>query len=594
MAPALFRGASAPLLQRSSLLRSVLPMACMRGAPLTGKGAPKPALSSGLAAASMSARGFASTGPSGQAQVYHEGLLHTEFSSKLDISKESPVIPIFRILSPDGVVDENWKNPFDKDETIELYKFMIRLSIWDNMLYNVQRQEIEIRSAAAVAAAAAAGVPVAVWRHLVCKRFCCRFSFYIQNQGEEATQCGIGRALQPEDHIFCQYRELGVLLMKGFTIEDALGQLLSNKGDEGKGRQMPISYSKHSIGLHTICTPLTTQVKPAAAAVAAAAGVGAAGVAAAAGVAGAVAAAPVADVRGGSCGAAFAGMVPHSMGAGYAFRLGKEQRISVGFFGEGAASEGDFHAAANFAATLKGNTLLVCRNNGYAISTPVKDQYAGDGIAIRGIAYGMRTIRVDGNDLFASYLATKTARDLILQTNEPVLMEFMTYRVGQHSTSDDSSAYRPPGEMEAWSASGILPIARMRKYLAHQGWWTDAEDEDLRKDARSVMLGKMKEAEKQSQQQQPQQQQQQQQQQQVNHTRSSCLVAASAPPAAAAAAKTTIATAAAQAVAAGILSLERTLSPLPQAATQPEEEKRSSSSSSSSSSSATSSSNSSR
>ena len=64
----------------------------------------------------------------------------------------------------------------------------------------------------------------------------------------------------------------------------------------------------------------------------------------------------------------------------------------------------------------------------YAISTPVKDQYAGDGIAIRGIAYGMRTIRVDGNDVFASYLATKAARDIILQTSEPVLMEFMTYR----------------------------------------------------------------------------------------------------------------------------------------------------------------------
>ncbi|CDJ43491.1 mitochondrial branched-chain alpha-keto acid dehydrogenase E1, putative [Eimeria tenella] len=235
--------------------------------------------------------------------------------------------------------------------------------------------------------------------------------------------------------------------MKGFTIEDVLGQLLSTKADEGKGRQMPISYSKHQIGLHTICTPLTTQV-------------------------------------------------PHSMGAGYAFRLGNEKRISVGFFGEGAASEGDFHAAANFAATLKGNTLLVCRNNGYAISTPVKDQYAGDGIAIRGIAYGMRTVRVDGNDLFASYLATKAARELILETNEPVMMEFMTYRVGQHSTSDDSSAYRPAGELEAWNASGILPIARLRKYLTQQGWWTDEEEEALRREARAEMLQKMKEAEK--------------------------------------------------------------------------------------------------
>lgn len=366
----------------------------------------------------------ASWGPLGQSrsiatksrtEVYHEGLLHTEFSTELNITKESPIIPIFRILTPEGQLEEGWQNPFTKEETLDMYKFMVRLSIWDNMLYNVQRQG--------------------------------RFSFYIQNQGEEATQAGIGKALQPEDHLFCQYRELGVLLMKGFSIDDVLGQLLSTKADESKGRQMPISYSKHDIGLHTICTPLTTQV-------------------------------------------------PHSMGAGYAFRLGKENRISVGFFGEGAASEGDFHAAANFAATLKGNTLLVCRNNGYAISTPVKDQYAGDGIAIRGIAYGMRTIRVDGNDLFASYLATKAARETILKTNEPVMMEFMTYRVGQHSTSDDSSAYRPAGEMEAWSASGVLPIARLRNYLTAEGWWTEEEDNALRKEARATMLAKLKECEK--------------------------------------------------------------------------------------------------
>ncbi|XP_026193821.1 2-oxoisovalerate dehydrogenase subunit alpha, mitochondrial [Cyclospora cayetanensis] len=362
---------------------------------------------------SLTARRYAGT--SSKTQVYHEGLIHTEFTTELNINKETPVIPIFRILTPEGHLEQGWENPFSKEETIDMYKFMVRLSVWDNMLYNVQRQG--------------------------------RFSFYIQNQGEEATQAGIGKALMPEDHIFLQYRELGVLMMKGFTLEDTLGQLLSTKHDEGKGRQMPISYSKQKIGLHTICTPLTTQV-------------------------------------------------PHSMGAGYAFRLGNEKRISVGFFGEGAASEGDFHAAANFAATLKGNTLLVCRNNGYAISTPVKDQYAGDGIAIRGISYGMRTIRVDGNDLFASYLATKAARDIILETQEPVLMEFMTYRVGQHSTSDDSSAYRQPGELEAWNASGILPIARVRKYMDQQGWWSEQEDEALRKDARTVMLAKMKEAEK--------------------------------------------------------------------------------------------------
>lgn len=72
--------------------------------------------------------------------VYHEGLLHTEFSSRLEISRDSPVIPIFRILNPEGGLAEGWTPPFSKEETLELYKFMVRLSVWDNMLYNIQRQ----------------------------------------------------------------------------------------------------------------------------------------------------------------------------------------------------------------------------------------------------------------------------------------------------------------------------------------------------------------------------------------------------------------------------------------------------------------------
>jgi len=89
--------------------------------------------------------------------------------------------------------------------------------------------------------------------------------------------------------------------------------------------------------------------------------------------------------------------------------------VAVTYFGEGAASEGDFHPALNFAATLRCQTLFYCRNNMYAISTPIDDQYAGDGIAVRGISYGMPTIRVDGNDIFAIYAATKKAREMILE-----------------------------------------------------------------------------------------------------------------------------------------------------------------------------------
>lgn len=98
------------------------------------------------------------------------------------------------------------------------------------------------------------------------------------------------------------------------------------------------------------------------------------------------------------------------------------------YFGDGAASEGDAHAAFNFAATLSCPIIFLCRNNGYAISTSVTEQFRGDGIAAKGPAYGINTIRVDGNDVLAVYFATKTARDFCIKKQKPVLMEAMSYR----------------------------------------------------------------------------------------------------------------------------------------------------------------------
>jgi 2-oxoisovalerate dehydrogenase E1 component alpha subunit len=106
----------------------------------------------------------------------------------------------------------------------------------------------------------------------------------------------------------------------------------------------------------------------------------------------------------------------------------------------------------------------------YAISTPIDDQYAGDGIAVRGVSYGMPTIRVDGNDVFAIYAATKKAREMILAEKRPVLIEAISYRVGDHSTSDFSKTYRDDEEMKKWTDSKHLenfsdPIKRLETYL---------------------------------------------------------------------------------------------------------------------------------
>lgn len=166
------------------------------------------------------------------------------------------------------------------------------------------------------------------------------------------------------------------------------------------------------------------------------------------------------------------------------------------YFGEGAASEGDFHAALNIAATRSCPVVFICRNNGYAISTPTLEQYRGDGIASRGIGYGIETIRVDGNDIWAVREATLKAREIALTDGgKPVLIEAMSYRISHHSTSDDSFAYRARVEVEDWKRRDN-PITRLRKYLEKRELWDEEKEKDARASIRKEVLKAFAEAEK--------------------------------------------------------------------------------------------------
>uniref|UniRef100_A0A915DE15 2-oxoisovalerate dehydrogenase subunit alpha n=1 Tax=Ditylenchus dipsaci TaxID=166011 RepID=A0A915DE15_9BILA len=258
-----------------------------------------------------------------------------------------------------------------------------------------------------------------------------RISFYMTNYGEEASHIGSAAAFDPMDLVYGQYREAGCY---------------GNKFDVGKGRQMPVHYGSVDLNFVTISTTLATQM-------------------------------------------------PQAVGSAYAIKNSNaketdesKKRIVCCYFGEGAASEGDAHPAFNFAATLKCPIIFFCRNNGYAISTPTVEQYSGDAIAGKGPAYGLHTIRVDGNDIFAVYNATKEARKLALQ-NLPVMIEAMTYRLGHHSTSDDSTAYRSADEVSAWQEKDY-PIVRFRKYLEKKGLWDDQKEEQwlatLKKEVRKA------------------------------------------------------------------------------------------------------------
>lgn len=133
----------------------------------------------------------------------------------------------------------------------------------------------------------------------------------------------------------------------------------------------------------------------------------------------------------------------------------------------------------------------------YAISTPIDDQYAGDGIAVRGVAYGMPSIRVDGNDIFAIYSACQKGREIIIKEKRPVLIEAISFRVGDHSTSDFSQRYRDTKEMEKWKdllAKFSSPIVRLEKYMLRKKLIKEDDSQKIREVARQKVRDSLKAA----------------------------------------------------------------------------------------------------
>ncbi|RPA86252.1 hypothetical protein BJ508DRAFT_411433 [Ascobolus immersus RN42] len=349
--------------------------------------------------------------------VHFPGALNSQFTSTMSFHapNATPSLPTYRIMDTNGeIIDTSHTPTMDAEGMLKMYTAMVKTSIMDMIMYDSQRQG--------------------------------RISFYMVSSGEEGVAVGSAAALNPEDVIFSQYREQGALMYRGFRLDEFMNQMFGNRLDYGKGRNMPIHYMSERLNVHSISSPLATQI-------------------------------------------------PHAVGAAYGLKREGEGRVVVCYFGEGAASEGDFHAGLNIAATRSCPVVFICRNNGYAISTPSLEQYKGDGIASRGIGYGIETIRVDGNDIWAVHEVTKRAREIASKEQRPVLIEAMTYRISHHSTSDDSFAYRPREEVESWKRRDD-PITRFRKYLENKGLWDSSKEEDLRKTVKKEVMNAFMAAEK--------------------------------------------------------------------------------------------------
>lgn len=253
-------------------------------------------------------------------------------------------------------------------------------------------------------------------------------SFALSALGEEACAVASAAALDREDWMYPQYREAGIMFWRGCTPEQYIHHMFGNRLDLAYGRQMPNHFGARDLNIVTVSSPIGTKI-------------------------------------------------PHAAGCAYAMKLQREPKVAICYFGEGATSEGDFHAGLNFAAVRKCPAIFFCRNNGYAISTPCYRQFACEGIASKGEGYGMLAYRVDGNDFFAVYDVVSKARAHALEGKGPVLIEAMTYRLGAHSTSDDPSLYRTEEEVTPWKERD--PILRLKRYLMKKGLWDETKERQL-------------------------------------------------------------------------------------------------------------------
>jgi 2-oxoisovalerate dehydrogenase E1 component alpha subunit len=270
-------------------------------------------------------------------------------------------------------------------------------------------------------------------------------SFYMQHMGEEAISCAFRKALLPGDMNFPTYRQAGLLIAGGYPLTDMMCQIFSNENDPLKGRQLPVMYSARDHGFFSLSGNLTTQFIQA-------------------------------------------------VGWAMASAIKNDTRIAAGWVGDGATAEGDFHAALVFASTYKAPVVLNVVNNQWAISTFQGIAKGGSGtFAARGLGFGIPSLRVDGNDYLAVHAVAAWATERARRNLGPTLVEYVTYRVGAHSTSDDPAAYRPKTESDAWPLGD--PVIRLKNHLVRRGAWSEERHKQAEAEIMDAVIVAQKEAE---------------------------------------------------------------------------------------------------
>tara|TARA_Y100000590_G_scaffold117723_1_gene134682 strand:+ start:87335 stop:88303 length:969 start_codon:yes stop_codon:yes gene_type:complete len=265
-----------------------------------------------------------------------------------------------------------------------------------------------------------------------------RAAIAASGQGHEISQLGCVEALDSiKDHFLIYYRQFTLMLALGTTPEEQLRNFLAKEGDIMSGaRQFPLHGSHPRVDLFSFSNVVATQL-------------------------------------------------PQAVGVALADKMNNKDSVTIVFFGDGAASQGDCHEAMNFASIHKLPVIFFCENNGYAISVPLEKQMNIESIASRSSAYNMPGVQVDGTDFFSVYDVTKEAATLAREGGGPTLIESKVERLLPHTTDDDHTKYRSQSDIEFMSQRDPIPI--FSKKLIDMGIVTEDEIVQLEKEATLVI-----------------------------------------------------------------------------------------------------------
>jgi pyruvate dehydrogenase E1 component alpha subunit len=262
-----------------------------------------------------------------------------------------------------------------------------------------------------------------------------RLGTYAPSLGHEASQVGLASAMAPSDWLFPYFRDLGMYITLGYPLADYYHFWMGNEA----GLRTP-----DGLNIFPISIPVASQI-------------------------------------------------PQAAGAGLAAKYRKLPIAVVATFGDGATSEGDFHEGLNFAGVYRTPNVFVCLNNQFAISLPRAEQTAAATIAQKAVAYGFPGVQIDGNDVLAVYSAAREALANARGGGGPILIEAYTYRMGDHTTSDDAARYRSKEEVREWERKD--PIVRFRLYLGRKGLWDEAREKAVQDAATEFVEKAVAEAE---------------------------------------------------------------------------------------------------